>query len=110
MKNGNNKETNIEYEKATIAQEYNNTDNTVIKSGLSRLKPNDHIYVWGTVSENDNQKISAIKIFRLPVELFTSNASPSASIEASKSATPIASPKPIATPKSSPKATPKASP
>ena len=92
IKSATNKDNDIEYEKNTIAQEYKNTDNTVIKSGLSRLKPGDRIYVWGSLSEEDNQKISALKILRLPADLFNQTEVSSASPEATVSASPKSSP------------------
>jgi len=71
----------IDYERATKADEF--VKDEIKKSGLSRISAGDRLLVWGVTSEDDNQKISAVKILRLPKELFgetqgTQTATPSA--------------------------------
>jgi hypothetical protein len=102
----------VDYEKNTEAAEVNVTDKKISKSGLSRISVGDHILVWGVPAEDDPKKISAVRILRLPKELFKSDAisTPAASIAASASASPKVSTRPSATPKGTPKATPRTSP
>ena len=112
------KETAVDYEKTTTADEYSPAEKKVKKSGLSRLSIGDRTIIWVLAAPDDPQKLSIIRLFRLPQEMFTANvkgetnvATPSASI-ASPSATlkSAAKASPNATPKTSPKASPQASP
>ena len=106
----------FEYEKTTTADEYTEAKKTG-KSGLSRLVKNDWVEVWGTPFEDDNTKIEAIRIFRIPQDLLGQTAAPASPSAATEVKT-EASPKPSATPKASStnilaplsKASPKASP
>lgn len=96
----------IDYEKTTKAQEYNKNEEKLAKSGLSRISSGDRIHVWATTSEEDNQKLTAERILRLPKELFTKDSGESLGASAS----PPASASPSATSKTSPKVSPKTSP
>ncbi len=58
----------IDYEKTTKADEF--VEEKLVKSGLSRINAGDRLHIWGKISDNDNQKISAVRILRLPAELF----------------------------------------
>lgn len=100
------KQMSIDYESTTQTTEYQKTGDKIIKSGLSKLEAGDRVEIWGNPSENDNEKVAALKILKLPKSLFkpaeTNTASPSATLTASPSASLKASPK--ATPKPTPKA------
>lgn len=74
----------LDYEKNTKADEF--VKDELKKSGLSRITAGDQLLVWGVTSEDDNQKVSSVKILRLPKELFGET-------EAEPSATPSATPK-----------------
>jgi len=100
VKQGDDKTQVFEYEKTTTADEYTEAKKTA-KSGLSRLVKNDWVEVWGTPFEDDNTKIEAIRIFRIPQALL---GKPAAEEETETS------PKPTTTLKASPKTSPKASP
>ena len=112
IKTGQKGEITIDYEKTTLTNEYSKTESKLKKSGLSRIASGDRIQVWAVVSEDDAQKIKAMRILRLPKDLFentenvqgVATASPAASLKPSPAATVSA------TPKSAPKTTPKASP
>lgn len=111
----------VEYEKNTTANEYNSDTKKMDRSGLSRIAESDRIQVWGQFSEDDPKKFSAVRILRLPKDIFegealgeTSQASATPAVTAKTSPKPSASakasPKAIATPKASAAASPKVSP
>lgn len=103
LKNNKGDQLVVDYEKTTKTSEYDPTKQTVVKSGLSRFVVGDYIEVWGNVSEDDNQKLSAVKILRVPKEALSTT-----TLSASPTASPKVSPK--ATPKSSPKVSPQPTP
>lgn len=102
----------LDYEKSTQAQEYTVSNKKISSSGLSRLAIGDKVEVWTTPDEEDSKKLNAVKILRIPKEVFeakseTNEASPTPKA----SSTPSASSKPEASTRATPKPTtsPKAS-
>ncbi len=93
------------YEKTTSSQEYDPNKKSLSKSGFSRIAVGDRLETWVKPSEDDTQKMSLMRVLRLPKALFESTAEPGSSpkVSASPSATLKVSPK------SSPKPTPQAS-
>ncbi len=99
------KDMTFDYEKTTRAVELQISDKKLVKSGLSRINNGDRVEIWANVSEDDQQKNKAVRLVRIPKELFDDKANAVA-----VSPTPQASPKtpensPAAVPKTSPKAT-----
>lgn len=92
LKNLKNEIITVDYEKNTLAEEYNGQTEKIAKSGLSRLVIGDHLEVWGVPDEEDTTKLSAQRILRIPESAFK---------EKDVVASPSASPKTTATPKAS---------
>lgn len=97
IKNSKNEEIVFDYEKTTKAFEYQK-DATLGKSGLSRIIKDDLIEFWAVPNEDDAQGFKAMRIIRIPLNVFDSQAENSPA------------PTPPGTPESSPKASPKSSP
>src|SRR3989344_895185 len=101
-----NEELTFDYERATLASEYNFKDDKIQKSGLSRLKEGDWLHVWALSNDDDDGVLPLVKILRLPMDTFAvSSTMPEASAKASSKTSPSATPK--TSPKSSSKTTPK---
>lgn len=108
-KNGD--KTSLDYEKSTLSFEYKASDESIAKSGLSRLSESDLLYVWGLPSEDDIQKFQLIRLLRIPKSVVekegeVSKTSPPPQAEKDSAATPTATPKSKSTASPSPKSTP----
>lgn len=102
-----------DYEKTTSADEYSLEDKKIAKSGLSRIDEGDRLIVWGTESDDEQNRYTAVKILRLPAILYTNSSDiKGETVESSASASPktSASSSPSARPRTSPSPTPRTSP
>lgn len=102
----------VDYEKTTVANEYDQAEAKFKKSGLSRMAVGDQMLIWGTQNKDDPKNISAARLVKLPKALFesepkvagtTTEATPASSLKPSPSAAAAsAKPKPTITPAASP--------